>query len=140
MRLCPPAWNPSTQAPSRKRGLSATHLRQKGRINTSASITKRWEWLAPSSYPEPRSKEIAMILQKRLMVCVSAIGLMAGTAMPASAAPWVRGYVVGQYEYAFRYGGRADFTRGAEIEPGVDCKHGASTHFANDVNTKIAVQ
>ncbi len=81
-----------------------------------------------------------MILQKRLMVCASALGLMAGTAMPATAAPWVRGYVVGQYEYAFRYGGRADFTRGAEIEPGVDCPHGASTHFANDVNTKIAVQ
>ena len=53
-----------------------------------------------------------MILQKRLMVCASVIGLMAGTALPASAAPWVRGYVVGQYEYAFRYGGRADFTRG----------------------------
>ena len=81
-----------------------------------------------------------MILQKRLMVCASALGLMAGTAMPAAAAPWVRGYVVGQYEYAFRYGGRADFTRGAEIEPGVDCPHGASTHFANDGNTKIAVQ
>jgi hypothetical protein len=81
-----------------------------------------------------------MILHKRLMVCASAIGLMAGTAMPASAAPWVRGYVVGQYEYAFRYGGRADFSRGAEIEPGVDCRHGASTHFANDGNTKIAVQ
>ena len=81
-----------------------------------------------------------MILHKRLMVCASALGLMAGTAMPAAAAPWVRGYVVGQYEYAFRYGGRADFTRGAEIEPGVDCPHGASTHFANDGNTKIAVQ
>jgi hypothetical protein len=81
-----------------------------------------------------------MILQKRLMICAASVGLMAGTAMPASAAPWVRGYVVGQYEYAFRYGGRADFSRGAEIEPGVDCPHGASTHFANDVNTKIAVQ
>jgi len=80
-----------------------------------------------------------MILQKRLMVCASALGLMAGTAMPAAAAPWVRGYVVGQYEYAFRYGGRSDFTRGAEIEPGVDCKHGAATHFANDSQTRIAV-
>src|SRR4051812_1112805 len=79
-----------------------------------------------------------MILQKRLMVCASAIGLMAGMT-PASAAPWVRGFVVGQYEYAFRYGGRADFTRGAEIEPGVDCPHGASIHFANDGQTKIAV-
>jgi hypothetical protein len=80
-----------------------------------------------------------MILQKRLMICASALGLMAGTAMPAAAAPWVRGYVVGQYEYAFRYGGRPDFTRGSEIEPGVDCPHGASIHFANDDQTKIAV-
>jgi len=79
-----------------------------------------------------------MILNKRLMVCAAGVGLMAGI-MPASAAPWVRGYVVGQYEYAFRYGGRPDFTRGAEIEPGVDCRHGASVHFANDTQTKIAV-
>ena len=80
-----------------------------------------------------------MILQKRLMICASAIGLMAGMAMPAAAAPWVRGYVVGQYEYAFRYGGRSDFARGAEIEPGVDCPHGASIHFANETQTKIAL-
>jgi hypothetical protein len=36
------------------------------------------------------------------------------------AAPWVRGYVVAFYDPAFRYGGRADYSRGAEIEPGVD--------------------
>src|ERR1700754_3648893 len=82
---------------------------------------------------------MVMILQKRLMVCASALGLMAGTAAPAAAAPWVRGYVVGQYEYAFRYGGRSDFSRGAEIEPGVDCPHGSSVHFANDAHTKVAV-
>jgi hypothetical protein len=58
---------------------------------------------------------------------------------PAMAAPWVRGYVVGSYEYAFRYGGRADYQRGAEIEPGVDCRHGSSIHFANDTQTRIAV-
>jgi hypothetical protein len=80
-----------------------------------------------------------MVLHKRLMVCASALGLMAGTAMPACAAPWVRGFVVGTYEYAFRYGGRSDFSRTGEIEPGVDCPHGAGTHFANPDNTKIAV-
>jgi hypothetical protein len=47
--------------------------------------------------------------------------------------------VVGQYEYAFHYGGRSDFTRGAEIEPGIDCTHGNTIHFANDTQTKIAV-
>jgi len=80
-----------------------------------------------------------MILKKRLMVCTAAVALTGATALPATAAPWVRGYVVGAYEYAFRYGGRPDFTRGAEIEPGVDCPHGSSIHFANDAQTKIAV-
>ena len=80
-----------------------------------------------------------MILQKRLMVCAMASAMAAGTTLPASAAPWVRGFVVGTYEYAFRYGGRPDYSRGAEIEPGVDCPHGASTHFANDTKTRIAI-
>ncbi|HET7085616.1 MAG TPA: hypothetical protein VFI23_12645 [Rhizomicrobium sp.] len=80
-----------------------------------------------------------MTLKKHLMVCTAAMALTGATALPAAAAPWVRGYVVGAYEYAFRYGGRPDFTRGAEIEPGVDCPHGSSIHFANDSQTKIAV-
>src|SRR3989440_7878422 len=48
----------------------------------------------------------------------------------ALAARWVRGYVVAFYDPAFRYGGRADYSRGAEIEPGIDCPHGSTTHFA----------
>ncbi|MEO8301717.1 MAG: hypothetical protein ABI608_07985 [Rhizomicrobium sp.] len=74
----------------------------------------------------------------KFLISVAAAAL-AGAAGPAAAAPWVKGFVVGSYEYAFRYGGRADFARGAEIEPGVDCPHGSSTHFANDAQTKIAV-
>ena len=46
------------------------------------------------------------------------------------AAPWVRGFVVAFYDPAFRYGGRADYSRNSEIEPGVDCLHGSTTHFA----------
>ena len=80
-----------------------------------------------------------MILKQRLMVCAS-VGLMAGATVPADAAPWVRGYVVGQYEYAFRYGGRAGFERAGEIEPGSDCLHGNSVHFANDKNTEAALK
>ncbi|HVZ28392.1 MAG TPA: hypothetical protein VG798_07020, partial [Rhizomicrobium sp.] len=72
-----------------------------------------------------------MILHKRLMTCVATIALTGMAADPVAAAPWVKGFVVGQYEYAFHYGGRADFTRGAEIEPGVDCPHGNTIHFAN---------
>jgi len=67
------------------------------------------------------------------------LGFIAGATQPASAAPWVKGYVVGAYEYAFRYGGRAGYARTGEIEPGVDCPHGSTTHFANPENTKIAV-
>src|SRR5438309_1157375 len=53
----------------------------------------------------------------KFMISVAAVALAGAGAGPAIAAPWVKGYVVGQYEYAFRYGGRSDFTRGAEIEP-----------------------
>jgi len=75
----------------------------------------------------------------RFMISVAVVALAGAGAQPAIAAPWVKGYVVGQYEYAFRYGGRSDFTRGAEIEPGVDCPHGNTVHFANDHQTRIAV-
>jgi len=75
----------------------------------------------------------------KLLLSVAAAALAGAGAQPVYAAPWTRGFVVGNYEYAFRYGGRADFARGAEIEPGVDCRHGSSTHFANDAQTKIAV-
>ena len=79
-----------------------------------------------------------MVLKQRLLI--SAITLAAlGAATPASAAPWTKGFVVSSYEYSFRYGGRAGFTREGEIEPGADCRHGSSTHFADDVRTKNAV-
>jgi hypothetical protein len=79
-----------------------------------------------------------MILRQRLLVSAMAL-VMAGASQPALAAPWVRGFVVSAHEYAFRYGGRADFARGAEIEPGVDCPHGSGTHFADDQKTKLAL-
>jgi hypothetical protein len=46
------------------------------------------------------------------------------------AAPWVRGYVVAFYDPAFRFGGRADYQRGSDIEPGIDCPRGSTVHFA----------
>jgi len=78
-------------------------------------------------------------MKKHLLLSAMAVSMASGTAMPAMAAPWTRGFVVGTYEYAFRYGGRPDYSRGSEIEPGIDCPHGSSTHFANDGQTKIAV-
>src|SRR6478609_5284000 len=59
---------------------------------------------------------------------VSCIAVMAASC--TQAASWVRGYVVAFYDPAFRFGGRADYSRGAEIEPGIDCLHGSTTHFA----------
>jgi hypothetical protein len=76
-----------------------------------------------------------MILGQRLLVCVLALGM----ATPALAAPWTRGFVVGAYEYAFRYGGRPDYSRGAEVEPGVDCPHGSTVHLASPEQTRIAM-
>ncbi|HEX4635549.1 MAG TPA: hypothetical protein VH189_05170 [Rhizomicrobium sp.] len=80
-----------------------------------------------------------MVLKRRLMICTAAVALTGGTALPAMAAPWSRGFVVGAYEYAFRYGGRPDFSRGAEIEPGVDCPHGSTVHLANPDQTRTAI-
>ncbi|MCA6112796.1 hypothetical protein [Bradyrhizobium cenepequi] len=80
-----------------------------------------------------------MMLKRRLMICGAAVALSTGVAAPAAAEPWVRGYVVNTYAYAFRYGGRPGFTRGSEIEPGVDCPHGRSSHFTTDAQLRIAL-
>ncbi len=75
----------------------------------------------------------------RILLCSGAIGVIAAMT-PATAAPWQRGFVVATYEYAFRYGGRAGFERAGEVEPGSDCPHGSSVHFANDKNTEAALK
>jgi len=78
-------------------------------------------------------------MRQRLLLSAMAMTMVGGTALPAAAAPWSRGFVVGAYEYAFRYGGRPDFSRGAEIEPGVDCPHGSTVHLANPDQTRTAI-
>src|SRR5579872_3426926 len=55
------------------------------------------------------AKETVMILRERLLAFSSATAMIATLSQPAAAAPWVRGFVVGTYEYAFHYGGRADY-------------------------------
>ena len=74
-----------------------------------------------------------MILHRHVLLGATALTLMAE---PAAAAPWVRGFVVGSYEYAFHYGGRPGFARAGEVEPGVDCPHGNTTYFANEASAK----
>jgi hypothetical protein len=78
-------------------------------------------------------------MKNRLMACTAVVALLGGSGMTAQAAPWTRGFVVGAYEYAFRYGGRPDYSRGAEIEPGVDCPHGSTIHLANPDQTRTAI-
>ncbi|WP_426441064.1 hypothetical protein [Bradyrhizobium genosp. P] len=73
-----------------------------------------------------------MVPNKSLIACIAILALTGSDALPAAASPWSRGFVVGAYEYAFRYGGRPDFTRGEEIEPGVDCQHGSALHFSRN--------
>jgi len=79
-----------------------------------------------------------MVQHRYLLLWTTALTVVASAA-PASAAPWVKGFVVGAYEYAFHYGGRSDFTRTGEIEPGVDCPHGNTIFFSNDTQAKIAI-
>ncbi|KRQ95415.1 hypothetical protein [Bradyrhizobium valentinum] len=76
-----------------------------------------------------------MVLKKSLIVCTAVLALTSGTASPAKAGPWTRGFVVSNYEYAYRYGGPPK----GEVEPGVDCPHGSSRHFVNDLLRKIAL-
>jgi hypothetical protein len=56
-----------------------------------------------------------IILKKRFLIA----SLLAASISPAMAAPWVRGFVVDNYEPAFYYGGR-----GGTEEPGTDCPKG----------------
>ena len=74
-------------------------------------------------------KKMEPVMSKRILTifCVAVMVALCGGA--ARAEPWVNGYVVAFYGHAFRYGGRADYYRGTEIEPGVDCSHGSTTHF-----------
>ena len=48
-------------------------------------------------------------MRKQLLLCSAAMAVLAS---PAAAAPWVRSYVVDNYEPAWHYGGKAGFTKG----------------------------
>jgi hypothetical protein len=87
----------------------------------------------------PMAHETGGIVKKRLLVSAMAVSVAGGAVTPAAAAPWSRGFVVSAYEYAFRYGGRSDYSRGKEIEPGVDCPHGSTVHLASPEQTRIAI-
>src|SRR3954452_211096 len=74
-----------------------------------------------------KKMELVMSTRARTIFCVAVmIALCAGS---GRAEPWMKGYVVAFYGHAFRYGGRGDYYRAPEIEPGVDFSNGSTTHF-----------
>lgn len=73
----------------------------------------------------------------RLRHCLLASTIVlacAGT--PAAAAPWTRGFVVREYGFAFRYGGRPGLP---ETAPAADCAHGSATHFNDEAEMRTAL-
>src|ERR1700748_1269126 len=71
-----------------------------------------------------------MVSMKTRFLIAAALAL---TVNPATAAPWVRGFVVDNYEPAFYYGGR-----GGTSEPGSDCPKGAIPD--NDYRTLLTTK
>ncbi|WFU40204.1 hypothetical protein QA640_39410 [Bradyrhizobium sp. CB82] len=80
-----------------------------------------------------------MKMSRALLAFAAATALTCSATVPAKANPWTRGFVVSSYGYAFRYGGRPGFTRGTEIEPGVDCPHGSTNFFTDPEQRKITL-
>ena len=75
-----------------------------------------------------------MILRKALLgSTIAAAALVALAQQPAAAAPWTRGFVVREYGFAFRYGGREGR---AETEPAADCAQGSSVHFNDEAEMR----
>ena len=78
-----------------------------------------------------------MILRKALLgSTIAAAALVALAQQPAAAAPWTRGFVVREYGFAFRYGGREGR---AETEPAADCAQGSSVHFNDEAEMRKAL-
>jgi hypothetical protein len=84
-----------------------------------------------------RVKETVMNLRKGFLGSTMIAAMTAGLLQPAAAAPWTRGFVVGTYGFAFRYGSRPS---AAETDPGSDCAHGSSVHFLDEDNMRRALQ
>ncbi|HVZ27443.1 MAG TPA: hypothetical protein VG798_02210, partial [Rhizomicrobium sp.] len=78
--------------------------------------------MARISFPRPGSVESAA--RKALVLALFAT---AGAA-PCLAGPWVRGFVVSNYEPAFHYGAKAGTS-----DPGTDCPKGANPDNNYDI-------
>ncbi len=77
-----------------------------------------------------------MFLRSFLLGSAIAAAFAAAPATPAAAAPWTRGFVVREYGFAFRYGGREGRP---ETAPAADCARGSSVHFDNEHEMRKAL-
>lgn len=79
------------------------------------------ERLSLDSIFGPTARSVALSKMTAMKFTAIAIAACASLTLPAKAAPWVRGYVVSNYEPAFWYGGKIGST-----ERGGDCPKGAN--------------
>jgi len=77
-----------------------------------------------------------MLLRSCFLGSAIAAAFAAAPATPAAAAPWTRGFVVREYGFAFRYGGREGRP---ETAPAADCARGSSVHFDNEHEMRKAL-
>jgi hypothetical protein len=77
-----------------------------------------------------------MFLRSCFLGSAAAAALVVALAQPAAAAPWTRGFVVREYGFAFRYGGRDGRP---ETAPAADCARGSSVHFDNENEMRKAL-
>src|SRR5689334_3732936 len=77
-----------------------------------------------------------MVLRSCFLGSAVAAAFVGALAQPAAAAPWTRGFVVREYGFAFRYGGRDGRP---ETAPAADCARGSSVHFDNEHEMRKAL-
>ena len=77
-----------------------------------------------------------MFLRNCFLGSTIAAAFVVVLAQPATAAPWTRGFVVREYGFAFRYGGRPGV---AETEPAADCARGSAVHFNDEAEMRKAL-
>ena len=77
-----------------------------------------------------------MFLRSCFLGSAVTAALVAALAQPAAAAPWTRGFVVREYGFAFRYGGRDGRP---ETAPAADCARGSATHFNDEAEMRKAL-
>jgi hypothetical protein len=77
-----------------------------------------------------------MVLRSCFLGSAVAVAFVGALAQPAAAAPWTRGFVVREYGFAFRYGGRDGQP---ETAPAADCARGSAAHFNDEAEMRKAL-